>query len=124
MRKITILVLIIGVAIGFTLCHKPDTLKNEGQTEISKDINELDVSDNFRWKTIKDVNISLQTSTDAVALIKSVKGDVYLKAFIKAGQKLDTKITIPTYVSEIVLSCKGQEKRMLVETGGIKYNFN
>jgi hypothetical protein len=124
MKKITILVLIIGVAIGLTLCHKPDTLREEGQTEISKDINELDVSDNFRWKTIKDVNISLQSSTDAVALIKSVKGDVYLKAFIKAGQKLDTKITIPTYVTEIMLSCKGQEKTMAVETGIIEYDFN
>lgn len=123
MRKITIVLLLIGIGFGFVLCHKPDTNKNAGETELSKDINELDVNDDFKWKTIKDIQVSLQSSSENVALIKSLKGDTYLKVFLKANEKLDTKITIPTYVQEVVVVFANQNHEVSVVDNKIDLSF-
>lgn len=124
MRKIIILILLIGLGLGFSLCHKPDTMVNGNETETSKDVNELDVNDNFKWKAIKDIQVSLSSSTNDVVYIKSDKGDVYLKALLKSGQRFDTKITIPTYVTEVTVVCKNQSQKVSVVDKKIDLSFN
>lgn len=124
MRKIIILILLIGLGLGFSLCHKPDTIVNGNETETSKDVNELDVNDNFKWKAIKDIQVSLSSSTNDVVYIKSDKGDVYLKALLKSGQRFDTKITIPTYVTEVTVVCKNQSQKVSVVDKKIDLSFN
>ena len=123
MRKIIIVLLVLGIGMGFILCQKPKPIVEDTQTELSKDINELDVDDNFRWKTIKDVQVSLTSSTDEVALIKSEKGDVILKVFLKSGQTFDTKITVPTYVTEVTVVCKGQSQKLSVVNNRLTFDF-
>lgn len=124
MRKIIILILLIGLGLGFSLCHKPDTIVNGNETETSKDVNELDVNDNFKWKAIKDIQVSLSSSTNDVVYIKSDKGDVYLKALLKSGQRFDTKITIPTYVTAVTVVCKNQSQKVSVVDKKIDLSFN
>lgn len=124
MRKIFILILLIGLGLGFSLYYNPDTMVNGNETETSKDVNELDVNDNFKWKTIKDIQVSLTSSTNDVVYIKSMKGDVYLKALLKSGQRFDTKITIPTYVTEVTVVCKNQSHQVSVVDKKIDISFN
>ena len=124
MRNLTILLLILGIGFGFVLCQKPNSIKNDGETELSKDIAELEVNDDFKWKTIKDIQVSLQSSSDNVALIKSIKGDTYLKVFLKANEILDTKITIPTYVTEVIVVCANQSQEVSVVDSKIDLSFN
>jgi len=124
MKKLINLLLILGIGLSFTLCQKPKTNETDTQANLSKDINSLEVDDNFNWKTIKDIQVSLTSSTDNVVFIKSIKGDVYLKAFLKSGQKFDTKITVPTYVKEVMVVCKGQSQKLSVEDKVLTYSFN
>lgn len=124
MRKIFILILLLGLGLGFSLYHKPDTMANGNETETSKDVNELDVNDNFNWKAIKDIQVSLTSSTNDVVYIQSEKGDVYLKALLKSGQRFDTKITVPTYVTEVTVVCKNQSKEVSVVDKKIDLSFN
>jgi len=123
MRKIIVVLLILGIGMGFVLCQKPKPNGEDPQTELSKDINELDVDDNFKWKTIKDIQVSLTSSTDEVAFIKSEKGDVILKVFLKGGQMFDTKITVPTYITEVNLVCKGQSNKLSVVNNRLTFDF-
>jgi len=124
MKKLITVLLVVGIGLSLTLCQKPKTNKTDTQAELSKDINTLDVDDNFNWKTIKDIQVSLTSSTDNVVFIKSIKGDVYLKAFLKSGQKFDTKITIPTYVEEVMVVCNGQSQKLSVVDKVLTYSFN
>jgi len=124
MKKLITVLLIAGIGLGLTLCQKPKTNETDTQANVSKDINSLEVDDNFNWKTIKDIQVSLTSSTDNVVFIKSIKGDVYLKAFLKSGQKFDTKITIPTYVEEVMVVCKGQSQKLSVVDKTLTYSFN
>lgn len=124
MRKIFILILLLGLGLGFSLYHKPDTMANGNEKETSKDINELDINDNFKWKAIKDIQVSITSSTNDVVYIQSEKGDVYLKALLKSGQRFDTKITVPTYVTEVTVVCKNQSKEVSVVDKKIDLSFN
>ncbi len=124
MKKLFAVLLVIGIGLSLTLCQKPKTNEADTQAVSSKDINSLEVDDNFNWKTIKDIQVSLTSSTDNVVFIKSIKGDVYLKAFLKSGQKFDTKITIPTYVKEVIVVCKGHSQKLSVEDKVLTYSFN
>lgn len=124
MRKIFILILLLGLGLGFSLYHKLDTMANGNETEISKDVNELEVNDNFKWKTIKDIQVSLTSSTNDVVYIQSEKGDVYLKALLKSGQRFDSKITVPTYVTEVTVVFKNQSQNVSIVDKKIDLSFN
>jgi hypothetical protein len=124
MKKLITVLLIMGIGLGFTLCQKPKTNETDTQANVSKDINSLEVDDNFNWKTIKDIQVSLTSSTDNVVFVKSVKGDVYLKALLKGGHRFDTKITIPTYVEEVLVVCNGQTQKLSVVDKVLTCSFN
>lgn len=103
-------------------CKKEFTEKEE-PTE-NKTMVDLTINDNFNWKTIKDIKVSLTGSSDGVVYIKSPKGDVYLKAFLNGGQRFDTKITVPTYVTEATVVYKNKEHKVSVVNNTIEHNFN
>lgn len=124
MRKIFILILLLGLGLGFSLYYNPDTMMNGNETEISKDVNELEVNNNFKWKTIKDIQVSLTSSTNDIVYIQSEKGDVYLKALLKSGQRFDSKITVPTYVIEVTVVFKNQSQNVSIVDKKIDLSFN
>jgi len=124
MKKLLLIALLILIGFGFSLCHKPNDIKTNAKNEKSKDINDLEVKDNFKWKTIKNVQLSIKSSTDNIIMLKSLKGDIILKAKLKGGRAFDTKITIPTYVDEITAICGNESKQISVNTNKVVVTFN
>ncbi len=85
---------------------------------------DLTIDDNFNWKTTKDIEVSLSSSSNEAVIIKSQTGDVYLKAFLTSGQEFDTKITVPTYVTDVTVVCKNQSLQVSVVNNKLDQYFN
>ena len=124
MKKLTLLSIVI--IFSFTACQNDwdqiveDNQANEEVTSMSNMV----VSSDFNWKTTKDIDINLTgMDKDEVIYIKSVEGDVYQKAFVKSGINYSTKITIPTYASELDVICKGVLTNIPISGNEINYKF-
>ena len=122
MKKLTLLSIVI--IFSFTACQNDwdqiveDNQANEEVTSMSNMV----VSSDFNWKTTKDIDINLTgIDKDGVIFIKSVEGDVYQKAFVKSGINYSTKITIPTYATEVNVMCKGVLTKIPISGNEITY---
>ena len=124
MKKLTLLFIVI--IFSLTACQKDwDQIVEEDQTnnEITS-MSNMVVSSDFNWKTTKDIDINLTgMDKDEVIYIKSVEGDVYQKAFVKSGINYSTKITIPTYATEVNVMCKGVLTKIPISGNEINYKF-
>jgi len=124
MKKI--LLLVIVVLFSLTACQKDwdqiveDNQVNEEVTSMS----EMVVSSEFDWKTTKDVDINFSgIDKNDVIYVKSIDGDVYLKEIVKSGVNYSTKITIPTYTSEVNVIYKGSLTKIPISENEINYKF-
>ncbi len=124
MKNLMQIMLIVGIGVVLSVCHKPTTMEQNNGPESSKDFEEMEVKDHFQWKTLKDVSVTLTSETDVVVQIQSDKGNVYMKAFVKAGEAFESKITIPTYVTEVTLASKSQTYNQSVIDKKIEKHFN
>lgn len=124
MKKL--LLLVIVVLFSLTACQKDwdqiveDNQVNEEVTSMS----EMVVSSEFDWKTTKDVDINFSgIDKNDVIYIKSIDGDVYLKEIVKSGVNYSTKITVPTYTSEVNVIYKGSLTNIPISDNVIAYKF-
>lgn len=102
-----IILLLIG--LGFYSCRK-DLKVIEPDNTVAKveSMHELKVADDFSWKTIRDVEIDFEISSSSSLIIKSPEGDIYHKAMVKGGERYLTRITLPTYETQIVVFTDGK----------------
>ncbi len=124
MKKLTLLFIVI--IFSLTACQKDwDQIVEEDQTNNEMtSMSNMVVSSDFNWKTTKDIDINLTgMDKDEVIYIKSVEGDVYQKAFVKSGINYSTKITIPTYATEVNVMCKGVLTKIPISGNEINYKF-
>jgi len=82
MKKMILIFAVLTVV--FSSCRKDFTEKEE--LIENKTMVDLTIDDNFSWKTTKDIQVSLSSSSNETAIIKSQVGDVYLKAYLVRGQ--------------------------------------
>lgn len=120
--KKTILLLIV-IVFSLTACQKNWEQIEENQSNEISSMSDLVVSSDFNWKTTKDVLVNLTgLDMNGVIYIKSLDGDIYHKAFTNSGD-YSTKITIPTYVSEVNMMYKGVLTNIPISGNEITYKF-
>ena len=119
-----IFLLAIIIASFVTSCYKDDDEVNPSDDTIPQSMEELDVSQNFDWKTTKDIEIQLKGSVNDVVKVKSSKGEYYLKAFLQSGDTYKSTITIPTYENEVTLVYGGTNYQVPIVDNEITYRFN
>lgn len=120
--KKTILLLIV-IVFSLTACQKNWEQIEENQSNEISSMSDLVVSSDFNWKTTKDILVNLTgLDMNGVIYIKSLDGDIYHKAFTNSGD-YSTKITIPTYVSEVNMMYKGVLTNIPISGNEITYKF-
>lgn len=68
----------------------------------------LVVNDSFDWKSSMDVEVLLTGSADGVISINSTEGANYNRGMLHFGTEYKTKITLPTYVTEVQIVYMGK----------------
>ncbi len=120
MNKLTIFFAVLTML--FSSCHK-NINENEPLPE-NKTMSDMVVNDNFDWKTSTDIDVLLTGSKRSMISINSTDGNNYHKGLLYPDVEYTTKITIPTYVTEIELAYDGQIIQLALENKKIEYNFN
>lgn len=107
-----------------TSCKK-ENLSNYSKVETSTiKTSELKVSNNFDWKTTKNINLNLVGYANSPLLITNSKGDVIEKCMLFKDKNYTTIVTIPTYEKTIYLNYMGQIKSLELNQSEINYIFN
>lgn len=121
-KLITILAII---SLGLTACQKFEPLQPENTEDTgNKTLAEATINESFDWQTTKNVKVTLTGSVNDVVKVKASNGDIYHKAFLVKGNTYVTKITVPTFESEITLSYNGKNVSVPIEDNKIDHTFN
>lgn len=116
MKKLTI-VFLMFFSIFLLSCNK-----NYIEPTDNNKIENLNVSDNFDWKTTKDYYFTINTNNDGLLVIQSINGINYLKLFVDNGEN-NFKLTLPSYENKIYIMLNGIKIEKELLTNQIKQNF-
>ncbi len=93
------------------------------ENEITE-LGELQAPDNFDWKTVKDVQITLTGSENGLVEASSSTGVIYQKAYLASNQSYTMKLTVPTYESTVQLKMNNRSESVSINAGNVSYSFN
>lgn len=115
---------IIGILLLATSCQK-DTEESNGNSVINEGraIEDLQVSEDFDWKTTKNIEFVLVAENDAVVSIESENGGVYEKGFIKAGSRYQTNLVVSKATDNMVLNFNNKRIEVSTAAGNVEYTF-
>ena len=123
MKKTALLLIVI--IFSLTACQKDweQIEENQANEEITT-MSDMVVGSDFNWKTTKDIEVKMTgLNNNEMIYIKSLDGDTYHKAFVNSGDSYSTKITIPTYASEVNVLYKGVLINIPISGNEITYKF-
>ncbi len=126
MKTIKLLTIVLSTALLFGACQKPDIINEDVETPetVISEMNDLQVDKDFNWKTTKDIQVTVEGNMAGAVFIKGADGNVYQKAMLAAGTSYSTKITVPSYMDEVILASNGQSKAVTIENSSVQYTFN
>lgn len=119
MKKIALILLFV-IPLVFTSCKKDN---NPPVNPLPDSTEEIKVPNDFKWKTSKDIQLTLKGSADGMVQILSSKGKVYWKVFIKANQTANIDLNIPTYETSLQLKYQGQTVDLELTSNSLNYVF-
>ncbi len=127
MKKTKIIFLLIAAAI-FGSCQKEESVVAVSSIESVRD---LQVSANFDWKTTQDLNVSVilpdNGDIQPLTITNAAGTKTYFSGYPDDGSRtVNTKITIPSYLSELRLIYNGipQPNKVSVSSGTLSYDLN
>lgn len=103
----------------------PTTISTTSTTDNTiTNLDELEVSSNFNWKTYKDVSISLTGNSNSIVEVISQDGNtVYQRVYLSMGKTYEIKLAVPTYEKQLNLKFNGQLKYVNISSGNANYTF-
>ena len=120
--------IILLVTVTFSSCKKNTSDPNGDETV--KTMDDLVISDNFDWKTTKDIEATIKLPTDIdIMRTKIMKADgskTYYQGYPTdtSSKVLNTKITIPSYVNSLMVT-NGVSSRLVDVNGNtLNVDFN
>mgnify|MGYP000353771548 CR=1 FL=1 len=115
------LVLLFSIALLISACNRNQNEDPAPETPTSME--DLEVSQNFDWKTTQNYQLKITGTTSNIIKILSEDGVTYQSAFITANVTYNTKLTVPSYEKKIRLKYSGQEVILDLDSETINYDF-
>ncbi len=91
--------------------------------DIEQNIHNLKVSQDFSWRTSKDIQITARSNQSGIVSVSGPDGQVYHKAFLSKTSPVIVKVTIPTSVSSLRIIQFGKVETAGLNTSNISVNF-
>ena len=122
MKNKIILLASLVLVIFFSSCKKDN---NYDPKPIINSMESLNVPTDFNWKTARDYQINISSSSAGIAVLTSEDGTViYQKAFVTGAQAYQMKVALPTYLEKVKVSFKGQAEIIELTSTTISHQFN
>jgi hypothetical protein len=119
MKNIAIILLLLA---AFTSCRKSlDDVQAE-QPAVNS-MTDLKVGSDFDWKTTRDITIVVKGFVNGLVEVTSAEKVVYQRAFLRQGQPLTMKVTIPAAQDAVILQYMGQQVEMKLTGDQLTHEF-
>lgn len=122
MKKLVYIIL-IGLAFTLSSCMKDDSDTNPDSDQNVDSMQELNVSDNFDWKTSGSVLLKVKGLQNGTVTVKGLNGKVYYKGFHNMFIHISTMITLPDKVTEVEIAYNGETATVPVVDNRITHSF-
>lgn len=120
---------LVAFALILTLssCKKNDDIVAPSTPSATK-ISELKASPDFKWSTVKDVNlnvIGLQTYVNVKRnlVVKDENGIEYFSTYISMKDNLTTSLQIPSHLSKVVVEYGAIKKTIDIVGNAISFDY-
>lgn len=121
MRTIVFLITLLSV-VALSSCHK-DPLTTPQPDEQIQNMSQLKVASDFNWKTTREVQVVVTGFVNGLIEVSSAENALYHRAFLKQGQPLAMKLTLPSYEDKVFLNYMGQRIELKLTSNNLKYDF-
>lgn len=128
-KRIFIIALIISFFV--TSCYKDDEDVSPPDDSEPENMEELNVPQNFDWQTTKTIDVQVTLPNNKAVNPLIITNRQVTKRYFKGypednSQTVNTKITIPSYLSELRLFYNGTKgpNMATIEVDNLNYDFN
>lgn len=128
MKKLIIATYLI--VVGMSACKKDlvtryeELNQNQNSSKTIEKLSDVKVSDNFDWKTTKNIDLTLTGYANSLVEVISEDGTVLEKAMLKTNEPYITKINMPSANGKIYLKYMGQNIPLETSAKQVSYTFN
>lgn len=122
MKKL-VYIIIIGLAFTLSSCMKNDDDPEPDPNQNVDSMKELEVSDDFNWKTSGSVLLKVRGLHNGTVKVKGQNGKVYYKGFHNMFTHISTMITLPEKVTEVEIAYNGETATVPVVDNRITHSF-
>lgn len=106
----------------FAGCNSP-TDSGGDVPDSSTAIEDLSVPDTFDWKTHKNIRVELQGYEAGMLRFLAEDGTEYHRGRLTERGSYQFTLTVPSYMNEITVLYRGQEKSFDLNRSAIDYSF-
>lgn len=114
---ITALISIIFLSLSSCKKDKPENITNQPSTE------NIEVPDQFDWKTTKDYFITFSTSTSGLVEVSNSEGIPYQKVFLSPESTFTMKLTVPSFEKKVKIKHGAHLKELELSAAQLTVNF-
>ena len=125
MKRINLLLIFGFLAAGmlFSSCRKDNDNPNPNPQQTVENMNELEIDDDFDWKTTDLVYIEVKGLRNGTVLVKDTDGKVHHKLFHNMFIHISKMISIPDKIDNVVIEYEGESVTVPVIDGRITHSF-
>ncbi len=113
--------IVLLLALSMLLLVGACSDKEEKLTAV--EMNSLNVPQDFNYEMSRNVNINLQGAFHLPVTIATKDGNVLLKTMMNPENGVQTMLTFPSSIKQVVLKYQRHEVTVSIGPNGISYNF-
>lgn len=121
MLKSTIKLILLVLVISLTSSCRKDRIADI--TPANPEMKSIEVTDQFDWKTMKDIQVLLEGPVTSLVEIIGQEGTVYHKAYLIQNQLYDVKLAIPVFEKKLTILYYGKSVAIDVDKTQLNYKF-
>jgi hypothetical protein len=110
------LVTLLGTSCKKDLVERYENTKPAAAPSVTK-TRDIKVASNFDWSTSNEMGVEITPKTSGLLLIQSANAEVFYKAYLQAGVKHSTKITMQNKHEKMFIYFNGAQEEVVVKPG-------
>ncbi|HKK09628.1 MAG TPA: hypothetical protein VJ939_02275 [Bacteroidales bacterium] len=122
-RNLFFVLSILVAGIIFTSCSKDNSNPKPDPQQTVENMEELQISDDFDWKTTDLVFIDVKGLRNGTVLVKDQNGKVHHKLFHNMFTHISKMISIPDKLDNVIIEYQGESVIVPVIDGKITHSF-
>ena len=120
--RLSTFALLSFVFMGLMACSSP-TNSGGGEQDSAVLMEDLNIPDNFDWKTQREITFQLQGYETGMVRLLAEDGTEYHRANLIENSEYSFDLTVPAYMERITMVYRGQQQQVELNRPDIAHTF-